>query len=128
MEQIRPIWKSVLTGLAAAIIIDLVMSLLAAMMINKAILKEGLIPITGIVILILGSLIGSWWAGRDQKGKLLMTCSLTSAAYLLVCLLAKAAFFGNWSELKIPIMLATIGAGIIASFLPTGKASRKHKR
>ena len=128
MEQTRPIWKSMVIGAVAGTIIMLLLSTVVAMLISKTVLPESSTAFSGIAVCLLSGLFSALIAGRLQKGKLLITCLGSAGIYLAVLLVLKAAFFGAWDRLSLPMILGLIVCGIAASFVPTGKRTYRKKR
>ena len=117
-----------ITGAITATAIMILLSAISAALISKTVIPEQSTGTIGIAVCLTAGFIGSLVAGRVQKGKLLITCLGSSAMYLLLLILMKAAFFGNWDQLSLPMAAGILAAGLAASFVPTGKRTHHKKR
>ena len=128
MEQTQPMWKSILSGAAIALIATIVLSMVAAFLIGKVILPEGSTDVIGMIIACAACFAGSITAARLQKGKLLITCIACTGIYLLCLIIIKALFIGAWQQTRLVMILIIFGAGTAASFVPTGKGKYRKRR
>lgn len=128
MEKTKSLLRSALVGSGAAVLCVLFLSAIAAVLLNKAVLGQEHTQSLGVAILLISTFAGCLLAGRIQAGKLLATCGLTVVMLIAVCLLIKAAFFGQWEEwhpLRLVIMMV---AGLFAALVPTRGNRRRRKR
>ena len=120
-------------GLAAGMIISIVVTvvgaLIAAHLISKEIISQESAGYCSMFILLLASLTGSWIACGKIKRRRLMVCGMSGLIYYALLLATTALFFdGIYEGMGVTALLIICGSALTALIGTRGQGSSARRR